>query len=404
MDSNKDPEQISRGAGADATYGGGAAANLPFQSEGTGSQSQGGDYSQGDGQQYNQGAQEGQQRGQGQAGHHTTHHGGNEAGRAGAQRGAQGVPQAGQPSSGGTSYRGEQPGQGAPYDQQSGGQVFDGTQGGTGYGQAPQGEQYGQEQGGQYNAGTPQQGGEYGESQAGQYNQQQGGQYNQQQGGQHSAGTPQQSGSYGQSQGGQHNQQQGGQYSAGTPQPGNEYGGGNPGQQGGQYSAGNMQQGGGMPQAAGASGASGGMLGGLLPQIGQWMNHYQTGNSNQVPHDEVHKAYGQWAQQTDPGQVQQATTQGYQQVPQAEHAGIGSALLGLFGQHGLSPQAAGVQTTDPSRMTPSDLGKLTSYAQQQQPDAIGQLFKPGGALSNPMVGMALAGALAYGASRMAGGH
>lgn len=157
----------------------------------------------------------------------------------------------------------------------------------------------------------------------------------------------------------------------------------------------------GVFQQAGATGG-GGLPGGIQSQVGQWMQQYQGGNAQQVPHDQVHQAYGQWAQQADPAQVQQATTQGYQQVPAHEHPGIGSALLGLFGQKGLSPQAAGVQTTDPSKMTPSDLGKLTSYAQQQQPDAIGQLFKPGGALSNPMVGMALAGALAFGASRMKG--
>jgi hypothetical protein len=42
---------------------------------------------------------------------------------------------------------------------------------------------------------------------------------------------------------------------------------------------------------------------------------------------------------------------------------------------------------------------MTNHVQQQQPDALQGLFQKGGALSNPMVGIALAGALAYGASK-----
>ena len=135
-------------------------------------------------------------------------------------------------------------------------------------------------------------------------------------------------------------------------------------------------------------------------QAAKWLQHYQSGNTDQVPHDELHQTFNQWAQQATPEQVQDATHQGFQQVPQQAHAGIASTLLGFFQQHGLNPQHAGVQTTDPQQMTPQDMSKMTSYAQQQQPDAIGKMFKPGGALSNPMVGMAVAGALAYGLTRM----
>ncbi len=143
---------------------------------------------------------------------------------------------------------------------------------------------------------------------------------------------------------------------------------------------------------------------GAPPQTGQWLQHYQNGQYDQVPHDQVHQAYGQWAQTATPQQAQEALGYGYQQVPQQHLPGIASALTGLFQQHGLSPQAAGVQTTNPQQMGPHDLGRMTHYAQQQQPDAIRQLVGPGGALSNPIVGMALAGALAYGLSRMQSGN
>lgn len=131
--------------------------------------------------------------------------------------------------------------------------------------------------------------------------------------------------------------------------------------------AGDTSSGGGQPGAVaqGGSQAQGGednaSLGGLLPQVGQWMESYQSGNAGQVPHDQLHQAFNQWAQSADPQQVQQATTQAYQQVPQQEHAGIAGALLDLFQQHGLNPQDAGVQTTNPGQMGPQDPSRLTSY-------------------------------------------
>jgi hypothetical protein len=174
--------------------------------------------------------------------------------------------------------------------------------------------------------------------------------------------------------------------------------------------AGDTSSGGGQPGAAAQDGsqAQGGSgnasLGGLLPQIGQWMESYQSGNAGQVPHDQLHQAFNQWAQSADPQQVRQATTKAYQQVPQQEHAGIAGALLDLFQQHGLNPQDAGVQTTNPGQMGPQDLSRLTSYVQQQRPGAMGQILQPGGLLSNPMVGMALSAALSYGLGRMMQGQ
>src|SRR4051794_31849783 len=108
-------------------------------------------------------------------------------------------------------------------------------------------------------------------------------------------------------------------------------------------------------------------------ELGQWLQNYQSGQHDQVPHQEVQQAYQQWAQNTNPQQVQQATQYGYQQVPQQNLPGIAGSLLNAFQQHGLNPQAAGVQTTNPQQMGPQDLAKLTQYAHEKQPDAIGQL-------------------------------
>jgi hypothetical protein len=185
--------------------------------------------------------------------------------------------------------------------------------------------------------------------------------------------------------------------------PGNNPAADLPFQAAGDTLSGGLSGGGQSGAAAQAQGGGGNAsLGGLLPQIGQWMESYQSGNTGQVPHDQLHQAFNQWAQSADPQQVQQATAQAYQQVPQQEHAGIAGALLGLFQQHGLNPQDAGVQTTNPGQMGPQDLSRLTSYVQQQRPGALGQILQPGGLMSNPMVGMALSAALSYGLSQMQG--
>ena len=169
------------------------------------------------------------------------------------------------------------------------------------------------------------------------------------------------------------------------------------------YNQGNQGQGyqqnyGGQGQGQQQMGGGPGM--GNPQQYQQWMQHYQQGNYNQVPPDQLHQAWSQFSQQATPQQVQQAATQGFQQVPQEQHAGIAGSLLNMFQQHGLSPQAAGVQNTNPQQMTPEDMGRMTQYAQQQKPDALHQMFQPGGMLSNPLVGMAVAGALAYGVSQV----
>ncbi|HUS15868.1 MAG TPA: hypothetical protein VM536_12730 [Chloroflexia bacterium] len=135
------------------------------------------------------------------------------------------------------------------------------------------------------------------------------------------------------------------------------------------------------------------------PETGNWLQNYQNGNHDQVPHDQVHQAYQQWHQTVPPPHQQEALQWGFQQVPQQQLPEAARAIHNVYQQNGLDPRAAGVQTTDPHQMTHEDLARLTQHAQQQQPDAIGQLFQKGGALSNPLVGMALAGALAYGATK-----
>jgi hypothetical protein len=130
-----------------------------------------------------------------------------------------------------------------------------------------------------------------------------------------------------------------------------------------------------------------------------WMQQYQNGQGDQVPHHQVYQAYNQWSQGFQPDQVHEATHYGFQQIPQHQLPDVAGAISNFFHQHGLNPQDAGVKAKSPQQMTPQDITNMTRHAQEQQPDAIQRAFQPGGALDNPLVGMALAGALAYGASR-----
>ena len=102
-----------------------------------------------------------------------------------------------------------------------------------------------------------------------------------------------------------------------------------------------------------------------------------------------------WAQAA-PTQRHDVAAQAFSQLNPQQLDQVGGVLLNLFAQHGLSPQAAGVHTTNPQQLSTQDMAKLTTYAQQHSPGLIHQL------LSNPIVGMILAAALSYALQRFLG--
>ena len=128
-----------------------------------------------------------------------------------------------------------------------------------------------------------------------------------------------------------------------------------------------------------------------------WQQQYAQGNTQNIPHDEVCNAYNQWCGQANPQQVHQAAEQAFAQSAPQQRGNVANTLVNILGQHGITPRAAGVQTTNPNQMSPADLAQLTNYAQQQNPDVIRQL------LSNPIVGMVISAALSYAIQRFIGG-
>jgi hypothetical protein len=136
----------------------------------------------------------------------------------------------------------------------------------------------------------------------------------------------------------------------------------------------------------------------------QYANAWQQGNYNQIPHQEAWQNYNQFAQQASPQELEQAHEQVYAQMPPEQRGGLLQNLLGGLTQRGFSPQQAGVQNTDPYSMSPAEAARVTSYAQQKDPDLLKQIFGPGGALSSPLAKIAVAGVAAYAANRFLGGQ
>lgn len=123
-----------------------------------------------------------------------------------------------------------------------------------------------------------------------------------------------------------------------------------------------------------------------------------TGRSEQ----EARQNYQQFVQNAPPQMVEQAHAHYYQQMPQEQHASLMQGLIQGLVQRGINPGQAGIQNTDPSRMSPHEGARLTSYVQQQQPGLLQQVMGPGGPLGSTGAKMAVAGVVAYAAKQMLG--
>jgi hypothetical protein len=137
----------------------------------------------------------------------------------------------------------------------------------------------------------------------------------------------------------------------------------------------------------------------------QWLQQYQnqgadSGNTQRLSHEDLGRMYQGVAGQAQPQHIEEATANAVQQMPQQQRDGFIETVTGWLQQHGISPEAAGVQTSNPQQMSPQDVGKMVGYAQQENPDVLQQLFSPNGALGNKAVQVGLAGLLAFAATQV----
>ena len=77
-------------------------------------------------------------------------------------------------------------------------------------------------------------------------------------------------------------------------------------------------------------------------------------------------------------------------------------LLGALNQKGYDPQFAGISSYDPYNMSARDAARLTSYAQQRNPDILPQMMDPGGPLGSTGAKLVVAGIAALAAKQILG--
>ncbi|HYX48223.1 MAG TPA: hypothetical protein VE843_00650 [Ktedonobacteraceae bacterium] len=135
----------------------------------------------------------------------------------------------------------------------------------------------------------------------------------------------------------------------------------------------------------------------------QYANSWNQGTYGQLPEQEARQNYNQFVQNAPPQMIEQAHQQYYQQMPQQQRGNLMQSLIGTLTQQGYNPQQAGIPTNNPYNMSPQDAARLTSYAQQQNPDILHQIMGPGGPLGSTGAKLAVAGIAAIAAKQLLGG-
>ena len=127
----------------------------------------------------------------------------------------------------------------------------------------------------------------------------------------------------------------------------------------------------------------------------------QSGQYQDISHQDAVNAYQNAVQQAPPEVVEQAHEQAFSQLPMQQR----QQVVQQFQQAANDPQqpfnygfSGGPQDYDPR-----NVGRMVTQAQQQQPDLLQQVLGPGGVLSNPMAKAALVGVAAIAAQRLMGG-
>ncbi len=97
-----------------------------------------------------------------------------------------------------------------------------------------------------------------------------------------------------------------------------------------------------------------------------------------VPPQQFHQAVTQAAQQVDPQEYQNHfQSQPIANLPQSQQTGIAQTLISALLNHGANQQQisqnTGVSTLDPRKMSPQEIASVLQYAQQNHPQALGQV-------------------------------
>jgi len=120
----------------------------------------------------------------------------------------------------------------------------------------------------------------------------------------------------------------------------------------------------------------------------QYANAANTNDYSQINPQEAAQLLHQFIQNAPPDVQRQAFQQAFSQMPQQQAQMFGQHLPGQYGNNYQNPQ---------------QMAQDFHQVAQQQPDMLHQILGQGGALSNPMAKMAVAGLAAVAAKHFLGG-
>jgi hypothetical protein len=137
----------------------------------------------------------------------------------------------------------------------------------------------------------------------------------------------------------------------------------------------------------------------------RYQQGYQGGQGryDDLDDDDVYDRYQRTLQHAPPEVVEQAHAEAFSRLPVDQRQQIVDQFRRAHQdprQPFQYPQFSG----GPDDYDPARLGRMAGQAQRQQPDLLQQVLGSGGALSNPMAKMAMAGVAAMAAQRMMGGQ
>jgi len=147
----------------------------------------------------------------------------------------------------------------------------------------------------------------------------------------------------------------------------------------------------------------------MAGQWGGWMQDYESGNYDKLPHDEISNAYRDWSRTASPEQRYEATYHGYQQLPQDQWGSAAEDLYNYCQDRNLDLSGMDLSTSDYRQWNAQDMAHITSHfyagSDTSETESQGSSKKKSGlSVPKPIIGLALAGGLAYAASRFLGGN
>ncbi len=133
----------------------------------------------------------------------------------------------------------------------------------------------------------------------------------------------------------------------------------------------------------------------------QYQQGYQSGQLGGLTDQDVAQRYQQTVQYAPPEVVQQAHEEAFNRLSPQEQQQIVTQFQRAHNDPNQAFQYPQFNNGGQQSYGPQQMGQMVRQA-QQQPDLLQQVLGPGGALSNPVAKMAMAGVAAMAAQRLMG--